>query len=380
MTEDYSYLESPTLRKACREVDRKNGNVVPLQLPPLIQTSAGFVSGFCPPDYLIDGLLQRRFFYSITARTGSGKTAICLLLAAHVDRGLKLGNREIAKGRVLYFAGENPDDIRMRWIAMAQQLGVDPSQMNVHFVAGAMSLSKVAPRIRQEAEGSEFSLVVIDTSAAYYEGQDENDNVQAGQHARRLRELVTLPGGPTVPVCCHPPKNAGDESLLPRGGGAFIAEVDGNLICRKDDSAVELHWQGKYRGPDFAPITFQLKTVTHECLRDSRDRLIPTVIASPLSEEGRQALAAAGQAHNTDLLGAIADAPEGSLADWAKAHAQWRSEQAEGSARSRNAGTAKTDRQIGARTPGIDRSGKRALRRRHNLRAPDTKTDTNRYG
>src|SRR5262249_42607783 len=30
----------------------------------LIQSSAQFVQGFVPPDYLIDGLLQRRFLYS----------------------------------------------------------------------------------------------------------------------------------------------------------------------------------------------------------------------------------------------------------------------------------------------------------------------------
>jgi hypothetical protein len=42
-----------------------------------------------------------------------------------------------------------------------------------------------------------------------------------------------MPGGPCVLVACHPPKNAGDDNLLPRGGGAFIAEMDGNLTGRK---------------------------------------------------------------------------------------------------------------------------------------------------
>jgi hypothetical protein len=38
----------------------------------LLQTSAEFVANFVPPDYLIDGWLQRRFVYSFTAPTGSG--------------------------------------------------------------------------------------------------------------------------------------------------------------------------------------------------------------------------------------------------------------------------------------------------------------------
>jgi hypothetical protein len=37
-----------------------------------------FLKGFIPPDYLIDGILQRRFIYSLTAPTGGGKTAIAL--------------------------------------------------------------------------------------------------------------------------------------------------------------------------------------------------------------------------------------------------------------------------------------------------------------
>jgi hypothetical protein len=93
------------------------------ETPRIAQTSTEFVAGFVPPDYLIEGLLQRRFLYSLTASTGSGKTAQALLLTAHVALGQNLGGREVAKGSVLYFAGENPDDIRMRWFAQTQQFG-----------------------------------------------------------------------------------------------------------------------------------------------------------------------------------------------------------------------------------------------------------------
>ena len=98
-------------------------------LPPekkLFQTSAEFVAGFVPPDYLIDGLMQRRYVYSFTAKTGDGKTAIALLLAACVARGTTLAGREVEKGRVLFFAGENPDDVRARWIKLCEALGEDP--------------------------------------------------------------------------------------------------------------------------------------------------------------------------------------------------------------------------------------------------------------
>ena len=76
----------------------------------LILSSAGFVQGFVPPDYVIFGLLQRRFLYSITGKTGARKTAILLLTAAHVAEGKKIVDRDVEKGRVVYLAGENADD------------------------------------------------------------------------------------------------------------------------------------------------------------------------------------------------------------------------------------------------------------------------------
>jgi hypothetical protein len=69
---------------------------------------------------------------------------------------------------------------------------------------------------------------------------------------------------------------------------AATFETDGNLTCRNSDMAVEFHWQGKFRGPDFAPMNFLLKTVTHERLKTTKGRLIPTVIASHLSDIAHQ--------------------------------------------------------------------------------------------
>src|SRR5260370_36891215 len=100
-----------------------------------------------------------------------------------------------------------------------------------------------------------------------------------GAHEREMRTLVNVPGGPCVLVSCHPTKNADLENLLPRGGGAFLNELDGNLICRKSgsDSVSEVHWHGKYRGADFNPLPFELRPVTAAKLVDSNSRPIPTV-------------------------------------------------------------------------------------------------------
>ena len=259
-------------------------------LPPprtfMMMTSGEFAASYVPPDYLIEGLLQRRFFYSLTGKTGAGKTAIGLLFTALVALARVLDGRQFEQGRVVYFAGENPIDVQQRWIAMSQQMDFDIETIPVHFIPGVFKISALKAAIAEEVEKlGGAALVIIDTTAAYFEGDEENDNVQAGHYARMQRSLVdTLPGGPTILALCHPVKNAGEDNILPRGGGAYLNEVDGNLTAVETDGVVQLHWQGKFRGPDFAPITFHLRKVTHERLKDTKGRLIPTVIAEHMSE------------------------------------------------------------------------------------------------
>jgi hypothetical protein len=289
---------------ARKKFERETGEAGQPEAPvgQLIKSSAEFVEGFVPPDYLVDGLLQRRYCYSLTARTGDGKTALALLLAACVDQGIPFGGHTTEKGRVLVFAGENPDDSRARWIAMSVAMNFDISKADVHFIPGRFKISALIERITKEVEAlGGVSLIIVDTSAAFYESAEENDNVQQGAHARRLRSLVNLPGGPCVIVNCHPVKNAADDNLNPRGGGAFVAEMDGNLTAMRDDTAITLHWQVKFRGPDFAPLSFILRTDTYEQLRDSKGRLIPTVIAKYVSHAANEEITASARA-DEDLV------------------------------------------------------------------------------
>ena len=106
-----------------------------------------------------------------------------------------------------------------------------------------------------------------------------------GRYARLLRSLSRNEGRPAVIAASHPIKNAASDNLLPRGGGAFLNEVDGNLsLAKKAERTAELHWQGKFRGPDFKSITFDLPEVRVPALVDSRGREIPTVMAAAVGE------------------------------------------------------------------------------------------------
>jgi hypothetical protein len=247
----------------------------------LIKSGADFLADFTPPDYLWDGILLRRFCYSLTAQTGTGKTAVSLLLAVHVARGMSLGGREMEQGRVLYFAGENPDDVRMRMIGMEEELGFSTADLPIHFVDGRQDLGAVRTWIKTDIEAlGGVSLIIFDTRAAFFHGTDINNDVEVVAEARLYRSYVEMPGGPTVVVNSHPIKNvASKDDLLPKGGGAFLNDIDGNLTLERTESGISLHKAGKFRGPDFTPIPFGLRPVSTPRLRDKRGRLIPTVVA-----------------------------------------------------------------------------------------------------
>jgi hypothetical protein len=290
--------------------------------PPVVQTSAEFIGGFVPPEYLIDGIVQRRYFYSMTAQTGVGKTSIAMRWMAHVVTGKPIGDKEVQQGAVLYFAGENPDDVRARWLVLTRDMGIDPATKDVHWIVGAKDLNATAQQISDEVAAKSLSLayVVIDTAAAYNVGDDENSNTQAGNYARQLRSLTTLPGGPCVVVLCHPTKRAADDDLLPRGGGAFLAEVDGNMAVQKKDSLLAVSPQGKYRGDTSWVLRYELEVIRdHPVLKDVRGRPIASVVARPVGEGAAAVLEKRTDLDMETVLATVDRTPSATPTDLARA-------------------------------------------------------------
>ena len=66
--------------------------------------------------------------------------------------GSRSGKHQTEKGRVLYLAGENPDDIRMRWVAMADVMGFDPGIEGMHFIEGGFSIPELFSRVQDEVD------------------------------------------------------------------------------------------------------------------------------------------------------------------------------------------------------------------------------------
>ncbi len=154
------------------ELDKMNG--APAASPnsrtefklPRLKTAKEFVADFTPPDYLIDGILQRGYFYTLTAKTGHGKTAWGLLAGICTAAGIKLGERECRQGAVCFFAGENADDVRARLIAQLDHLGLDIDKVPIHFFDQIIGIREHADYIAGEVERiGGVSLIIIDSFA-----------------------------------------------------------------------------------------------------------------------------------------------------------------------------------------------------------------------
>lgn len=264
-------------------------------LPPILSARA-FMDTFAAPDYLIDGVVQRARLHALTSPTGHGKTAVALYLGCMIAIGRNIGTIEVTQGDVLFLAGENPDDVCGRLWAACQEYGLNSAELPFYVMPGNFPLTETAAETLKQAinaTGRQFALIIGDSVAAYFPGDDENSNTQMGAYARCWRVLTTCNGHPGLVAIAHPVKNPDRDNLLPRGGGAFLAELDANLTVWADGerTTTTVHWHGKIRGADFQPVVMALKSVTLNEKRDAKNRPFVSVVATlQTSEAAEQAV------------------------------------------------------------------------------------------
>ena len=258
--------------------------------PPAFKTVGAFVQEYRPLAYIIEPIVRTSSVYTLTAKTGAGKTALSVIAALAVVTGRRdILGMDVEQGRIAYLAFENPDDVRMRLMVAAHLLNVDLAELRRRFVIldarASPEVIALELRILAERDGP-FALVVLDTFAAAFDGRDINDNVAAGEFVRRLRPLSQLPGSPAVLIPAHPTKNANDDNLVPYGGGAILNEVDGNLtLTKREMGNTVLHWQGKFRGLEFQPISFRFEIVSSPDVIDNRSREVLLPVLRPTTPE-----------------------------------------------------------------------------------------------
>jgi len=315
-------LEHPVPARVARgtvpteESDKKRSDT------PLLVDACDWLAESVPPVYVVEGIVQRGTLCALTAVTNHGKTAVSLALAVCVATGRKFAGKEISQGKVLILCGENPDGFRTRLTATLQHMNLERGDVAglISVVPLPLAIGNYVEQIVAEGRkaGGEYALVLIDTSVSYFSGDNEDDNLQARNHAWHLRALSELPGHPAIIANCHPTKNADKDALLPRGGGAFLNEIDVNLTVWAEGESATLHWHRKKRGPDFEPIPFEFIGLTIE----EHGVKVPAVVAVHITEDRADNIRRQRSQEEDRLLHALLHHPDESYPGLAS-HCGW---------------------------------------------------------
>jgi hypothetical protein len=261
----------------------------------LVQPFDEFVAARRPVVWAVQNMIQRGYVYSLTARWGHGKTAVALPLAMHVAMGRAFAGHKVQQMRVLYMAGENPDDVRLRALKAAEVFGMDDGALaaNLLFTSRSLNLTAEAQaaELLEKVAAAGVGLVVVDTGVAHSDMEEENSNVEMHALAVALRRLSEGLAGAAVICLMHPPKAATRDTLSTRGGGAFAGEIDGELLLWQDEATkrAELFHSAKMRGPGFASVFFELQRHELEGVADNFGDAVVTVVAVPVGDSPPQA-------------------------------------------------------------------------------------------
>ena len=251
-----------------------------------IDDSAAFLSDLQPLEYLIDGLLPVGVAYSLTGHAGHGKTTLALQFALSVATGEMFGDRETSKGRVLILAGENPYNVKWQYAAALAARNLSPADVDIHFVQGRFSIKEWTDVLRAKMEAMpDLKLVIVDSLQAFFEGDNDNDNTQMVEMAHKLRGLCKTSTRPALLIIAHPAgKVPQKDNLVPRGGGAFLNEIDGNLtVWSQDASQQTLHHSQKFRGAGFDPLEWVMQIHEFSHLTDIHGTPLKLPVSRPES-------------------------------------------------------------------------------------------------
>jgi archaellum biogenesis ATPase FlaH len=247
-----------------------------------IDDSASFLADLKPLEYLIDGVLPSGVVYSLTGYTGHGKTTLALQFALAIAQGKDFCGRETTRGSVLVLAGENPYNLKWQYAAALAARNIQTA--DIHFVQGHFSLDQWTEVLKAKmATMPQLKLIIVDSLQAFFEGDSDNDNTQMVEMARKFRRLADVGDRPAMLIIAHPAgKTPTKDMLVPRGGGGFLNEIDGNLtVWSADASQQTLHHSQKFRGAGFDPIEWVMHIHEFDHLTDAKGVPLKLPVSRP---------------------------------------------------------------------------------------------------
>lgn len=236
------WLETTIMRAASVVTNVASGPSKTPSQPPSVGTTRNIAINFDgdlrpgPPRELVKKMLPAEGIAFIGGQSGAGKTfvAVDLAVALASDKGQELFGRRVRErvGVVIVAAegyGTLPDRLHVakehRKIACPLPIACIDFDLNLSSSADATKLCEKFEEVAKDFSiqfGVRLGAIIIDTLAAAFALENENDNAEAAAAIRRLREIQSATGAVIIPV--HHYGKSGDTGL--RGASALRAGAD----------------------------------------------------------------------------------------------------------------------------------------------------------
>lgn len=191
-------------------------------------------------SYVIKGLIPAESLCSAYGASGSYKSFLAISWSCHVATGMKWGGRRVSKGAVIYIAGEGSMGVKRRVRAWEITHGKEVTDLCIVnapvFPASPDYVEQVirTAGLVKSRTGENVRLIVIDTLARCFGGNDENDSRDMGAFIQGC-DAIKQATGATVLVVHHSGK---DETKGARGSSAFRAALDAEYRIGRENSDV----------------------------------------------------------------------------------------------------------------------------------------------
>lgn len=187
-------------------------------------------------DYTLKSYLPAQSLTSIYGPSGSYKSFLAVSWACHIAAGMKWAGKSVSAGSVMYVVGEGGIGVPRRIKAWEKQHGIKLDNLYLVnrpvFPVRSEDISQVinAARDVERKTGQPIRLIILDTLARCFGGNDENDAKDMGafiEGCDRIKQATRS----TLLVVHHSGK---DDTKGARGSSAFRAALDAEFSVRRE--------------------------------------------------------------------------------------------------------------------------------------------------
>ena len=213
-----------------------------------------FLADVQPPSYLVQGFLEANSFMTLIGEPSSGKSFLAIDWACCIASGHDWHGRTVKQGAVIYFAGEGQDNMKQRFLTWRERFGKNPLDHTLlRLDCPALNNQEIVQQTYEDLEEAiqvtgPPKLIVIDTLARHYGGDNENDTQQMNRFVNCL-QVLRQEYECSVLIVHHVGK---DKTKGGRGSSALHGAVDCAYLTERTNDLSDLN----------APTTqFRLKNI-----------------------------------------------------------------------------------------------------------------------